>query len=41
MQMFTLCREQGRLKEVEPAVKQFVQQHGAACRLAARTGADL
>jgi class 3 adenylate cyclase/DNA-binding CsgD family transcriptional regulator len=30
LQMFTICREQGRLKEFEPAVKHFVQQHGAA-----------
>jgi class 3 adenylate cyclase/DNA-binding CsgD family transcriptional regulator len=30
VQMFTLRREQGRLKEVEPAVRHFVQQHGTA-----------
>src|SRR5262249_21843001 len=30
VQMFTLRREQGRLKEVEPAIRHFVQQHGAA-----------
>ncbi len=30
IQMFTLRREQGRLKEVEPALKYFVQQHGVA-----------
>jgi DNA-binding CsgD family transcriptional regulator len=30
VQMFTLRREQGRLKEVEPAVRQFVQQHRTA-----------
>ena len=30
MQMFTLCRERGGLKEIEPAVRQFVRQHGAA-----------
>jgi DNA-binding CsgD family transcriptional regulator len=29
IQMFTLRREQGRLREVEMAVRQFVQQHGA------------
>ena len=28
--MFTLRREQGRLKEVEPVVRHFVQQHGTA-----------
>jgi class 3 adenylate cyclase/DNA-binding CsgD family transcriptional regulator/DNA-binding transcriptional ArsR family regulator len=28
--MFTLRREQGRLKEVEPALKHFMKQHGAA-----------
>jgi DNA-binding CsgD family transcriptional regulator len=27
--MFTLRREQGRLREVEPALRHFVQQHGA------------
>src|SRR5262249_46301016 len=30
LQMFTLRREQGRLKELEPAVRYFVQQHTAA-----------
>jgi DNA-binding NarL/FixJ family response regulator len=30
LQMFTLRREQGRLKEIEPAVTYFVQQHTAA-----------
>jgi class 3 adenylate cyclase/tetratricopeptide (TPR) repeat protein len=30
LQMFTLRREQGRLKEIEPAVKFFLQQHTAA-----------
>jgi DNA-binding CsgD family transcriptional regulator len=30
VQMFTLRREQGRLREVEPAVRHFVQQHGTA-----------
>jgi class 3 adenylate cyclase/DNA-binding CsgD family transcriptional regulator len=30
VQMFTLRREQGRLKETESAVRHFVQQHGAA-----------
>jgi DNA-binding NarL/FixJ family response regulator len=30
MQMFTLRREQGRLHEVAPVVRHFVQQHGAA-----------
>jgi DNA-binding CsgD family transcriptional regulator len=30
VQMFTLRREQGRLKEVEPAVRHFVQQHRTA-----------
>ena len=30
LQMFTLRREQGRLKEIEPAVKYFLQQHTAA-----------
>ena len=30
LQMFTLRREQGRLKEVEPAIRVFVQQHSAA-----------
>jgi tetratricopeptide (TPR) repeat protein len=29
-QMFTLRREQGRLKEIEPAVEYFLQQHTAA-----------
>lgn len=30
LQMFTLRREQGRLKEVVPVVRYFIQQHGAA-----------
>ena len=30
VQMFTLRREQGRLREVELALRHFVQQHGAA-----------
>jgi DNA-binding CsgD family transcriptional regulator len=30
LQMFTLRREQGRLRELEPAVRFFVQQHTAA-----------
>jgi class 3 adenylate cyclase/tetratricopeptide (TPR) repeat protein len=30
LQMFALRREQGRLKEVEPVVRFFVQQHSAA-----------
>jgi tetratricopeptide (TPR) repeat protein len=30
LQMFALRREQGRLKEIEPAVKYFLQQHTAA-----------
>jgi class 3 adenylate cyclase/tetratricopeptide (TPR) repeat protein len=30
LQMFTLRREHGRLKEIEPAVKYFLQQHTAA-----------
>ena len=30
LQMFALRREQGRLKEVEPIVRAFVQQHSAA-----------
>jgi class 3 adenylate cyclase len=30
LQMFTLRREQGRLKELEPIVRYFVQQHSAA-----------
>jgi predicted ATPase/class 3 adenylate cyclase/DNA-binding NarL/FixJ family response regulator len=30
LQMFTLCREQGRLQELEPAVRYFVQQHTTA-----------
>jgi tetratricopeptide (TPR) repeat protein len=30
LQMFTLCREQGRLKELEPVVRYFVQQHTVA-----------
>jgi class 3 adenylate cyclase/tetratricopeptide (TPR) repeat protein len=30
LQMFALRREQGRLKEVEPAIRVFVQQHSAA-----------
>ena len=30
LQMFTLRREQGRLRELEPAVRYFVQQHTAA-----------
>ena len=30
MQMFTLRREQGRLHELAPVVRHFVQQHGAA-----------
>src|SRR5438046_4011029 len=30
LQMFTLRREQGRLKELEPAVRYFVQQHSVA-----------
>lgn len=30
LQMFTLRREQGRLKELEPVVRYFVQQHSAA-----------
>ena len=30
LQMFTLRREQGRLKELAPAVRYFVQQHTAA-----------
>ena len=30
LQMFAMRREQGRLKEVEPAVKVFIQQHSAA-----------
>jgi hypothetical protein len=30
LQMFALRREQGRLKEVEPVVRVFVQQHSAA-----------
>jgi tetratricopeptide (TPR) repeat protein len=29
LQMFTLRREQGRLKELEPVVRYFIQQHGA------------
>ena len=29
LQMFVLRREQGRLKEVEPAVRLFIQQHSA------------
>jgi tetratricopeptide (TPR) repeat protein len=29
LQMFMLRREQGRLKEVEPVLRYFVQQHGA------------
>jgi hypothetical protein len=29
LQMFTLRREQGRLKELEPVVRYFVQQHTA------------
>jgi len=30
LQVFTLCREQGRLKELEPVVRYFVQQHTVA-----------
>ncbi|HUA36269.1 MAG TPA: adenylate/guanylate cyclase domain-containing protein [Candidatus Binataceae bacterium] len=30
VQMFTLRREQGRLKELAPVVRYFIQQHGAA-----------
>jgi tetratricopeptide (TPR) repeat protein len=30
LQMFTLRREQGRLKELAPVVRYFIQQHGAA-----------
>jgi DNA-binding winged helix-turn-helix (wHTH) protein/tetratricopeptide (TPR) repeat protein len=30
IQMFTLRREQGRLKELEPVVRHFVQQHSVA-----------
>ncbi len=30
LQMFALRREQGRLKEVEPAIRLFIQQHSAA-----------
>ena len=30
LQMFALRREQGRLREVEPVVRLFVQQHSAA-----------
>src|SRR4029450_11925039 len=30
VQMFTLRREQGRLQELAPVVRHFVQQHGAA-----------
>ena len=30
LQMFALRREQGRLKEVEPAIRVFIQQHSAA-----------
>jgi len=30
LQMFVLRREQGRLKEVEPAIRVFIQQHSAA-----------
>ena len=30
LQMFALRREQGRLKEVEPVVRVFLQQHSAA-----------
>jgi tetratricopeptide (TPR) repeat protein len=30
LQMFTVRREQGRLRELEPAVRYFVQQHTAA-----------
>ena len=30
MQMFTLRREQGRLQELAPVIRHFVQQHGAA-----------
>ena len=30
LQMFALRREQGRLKEVEPVVRVFIQQHSAA-----------
>lgn len=30
LQMFTLRREQGRLKELEPVVRYFVQQHSVA-----------
>jgi tetratricopeptide (TPR) repeat protein len=30
LQMFALRREQGRLKEVEPAIRVFVQEHSAA-----------
>jgi DNA-binding CsgD family transcriptional regulator len=29
LQMFTLCRERGGLRALEPAVRQFVRQHGA------------
>jgi DNA-binding CsgD family transcriptional regulator len=29
MQMFTLCRDRGGLTALEPAVRQFVRQHGA------------
>jgi hypothetical protein len=28
--LFALGREQGRLKEVEPAIRIFIQQHSAA-----------
>jgi class 3 adenylate cyclase/DNA-binding NarL/FixJ family response regulator len=30
VQMFTLCRERGSLKELEPVIRSFVQQHSAA-----------
>lgn len=30
IQMFTIRREQGRLQELEPVVRHFVQQHGVA-----------
>jgi class 3 adenylate cyclase/tetratricopeptide (TPR) repeat protein len=30
LQMFTLRREQGRLKELAPVVRYFIEQHGAA-----------
>ncbi len=41
IQMFAVRREQGRLKEVEPVVRVFLQRTFCGCRVASRPGGDL